>query len=133
MQIRPPRQIGFSKKAERLQRRNKHVSKEELNHWRFVVIRIFDRFCIDPIPAPSSESPFIACSWEKSKDQRHVPNSSARQVVEYLEEDFSFGIEKPLLEINIMGAATEDLLTRQLYAKLQKSDPGDHLTDNGYR
>lgn len=121
MQIRPPRQIDFSKKAARLQRRNKHVSEEELNHWRFVVTRILDRFCIDPIPAPSSESLFIACSWEKSKDQRHVPNRSAREVFEYLEEDFGYGIEKPLLEINIMEAATGDFLTRQLYARLQQS------------
>ncbi|MDZ7269635.1 MAG: nucleotide-binding protein [candidate division KSB1 bacterium] len=120
-QIRPPRQIDFSKKAARLQRRNKHVSEEELNHWRFVVTRIFDRFCIDPVPAPNSESLFIACSWEKSKDQRHVPNRSARQVFEYLEEDFGFGIEKPLLEIHIMEAATGDFLTRQLYARLQQS------------
>ncbi len=121
MQIRPPSQIDFSKKAARLRSRNKHVSEEELNHWRFVVTRLFNRFCIDPVPAPSSESLFIACSWEKSKDQRHVPNRSARQVFEYLEEDFGFGLEKPLLAIHIMEAATGDFLTRQLYARLQQS------------
>lgn len=121
MQIRPPQQIDFSKKVARLLRRNKQITEHDLNHWRFVVTRLFDRFCLDPVPTPSSESLFIACSWEKSKDQRYIPNRSARQMFEYLDQDFGLGLEKPLISVNIMEAASGDFLTRQLYARLQQS------------
>lgn len=121
MRIKSPRQIDFSKKAERLRRRNPQITENEVNHWRFVVTRLFDRFCIDLVPTPNSESLFIACSWEKSKDQRFVPNRSARQMFSFLDEDFGFGLEKPLISVNIMEAASGDFLTRQLYARLQQS------------
>jgi len=119
--LKQPTKINFRVKAKRLAAKQPESTKRDVDNWQFLVNHIFSRYCLDTAPTPSSESLFIACSWEKEKDERFVPNKLARDLSNWLDTDLGTKIDQPALSVNIMEAATGDFLTRQLYSKLKEA------------
>ena len=119
--FKQPRYITYHHKAERVKQKNPSVSEKEIHSWKFLVQNLLVRSCLDTELSPNSESLFIACSWEKGKDHRALPNKDARDLVDWLNRDFGINSDPPILSVQLMEAGYGGFLTRQLYSRLSQS------------
>ena len=119
--FKPPSQVTFAYKRKYLQQFQTGTCDKELKSWNFQVKHLLNRYCMNTMPTPSSEVLFITCSWKEGKDKRVVPNSYARQLSMWLDDDFGKNQPEPYMSIFIMEAVAGEFLSRQLYARLEEA------------
>lgn len=124
---KPPNQVTFDQKSEnivyRLKEDNPHYksNEEKINNWKFKLNFLLNKYTQDTKLSPVHESLFITCSWEKSKTGNNEPNPIARQVNEWLNNDFCNDSDACYIDINIMQATLGEFLSQKLYKALNES------------
>jgi hypothetical protein len=124
--IKSPNQVTYDHKADRIRELRFEQSKlestdEEIRSWKFRVRNILHRFSSNTKPAPNIESVFIACSWREGLDGRSSPNEYAKQLASWLENDFGYKRDIPLMTTHILEAAAGGSLANQIYARLREA------------
>jgi hypothetical protein len=124
--IYPPSRVSFDAKASKIdkfikEQTSETISANEIQNWKLCMQHILLKYSTDTSPSPNIESLFVACSWTIGDDGKSQPNKYAKDLVEWIENDFGPKHTSSVLSVHVLEAASGGSLAQQVYSRLREA------------